>query len=53
MQQNLWEEALSIINKSINKESFQMWFKPTTFLSLNEEELRVGVPTEFSKNYLE
>jgi len=53
MQQNLWEETLSVINKSINKESFQMWFKPTTFLSLNEEELKVGVPTEFSKNYLE
>lgn len=53
MQENLWEETLSVINKSINKESFQMWFEPTTFLSLNEQELRVGVPTDFSKNYLE
>lgn len=53
MQRNLWEETLSVINKSINKESFQMWFKPTIFLSLNKEELRIGVPNKFFKDYLE
>lgn len=53
MKENLWDETLSIINKSINKESFKMWFKPTTFLSLDKDGLKVGVPNNFFKDYLE
>jgi len=53
---NLWDEALARIEAKVNRHSFATWFRPTTFLALRDNVLRVRVPnTQFRewllKNY--
>ena len=56
MSENLWDEVLAKIEAKVNRHSFATWFRPTSFLSLDSDRLRVAVPNAqfrewLSKNY--
>jgi chromosomal replication initiator protein len=56
MSENLWDEVLARIEAKVNRHSFATWFRPTSFLSLDSDRLRVAVPNAqfrewLSKNY--
>jgi len=57
MSENLWDEVLARVEGKINRHSFATWFRPTSFLSNDEQFLRIAVPNGqfrewLSKNYL-
>jgi chromosomal replication initiator protein len=57
MSEKLWDAVLARIEAKINRHSFATWFRPTLFLSQEDDALRIGVPNAqfrewLSKNYL-
>jgi chromosomal replication initiator protein len=57
MSENLWDEVLARVEGKINRHSFATWFRPTSYLSCDDQMLRVSVPNGqfrdwLSKNYL-
>jgi chromosomal replication initiator protein len=57
MSETLWDEVLARVERKVNRHSFATWFRPTSFLSSDDETLRVAVPNAqfrewLSKNYL-
>ena len=49
---NLWDEVLAKVEAKVNRHSFATWFRPTTFLSLRESQLAIGVPNAQFKEWL-
>jgi chromosomal replication initiator protein len=49
---NLWDEVLAKVESKVNRHSFATWFRPTTFLSLQDGRLRIGVPNAQFKDWL-
>jgi chromosomal replication initiator protein len=49
---NLWDEVLAKVESKVNRHSFATWFRPTTFLSLRESQLAIGVPNAQFKDWL-
>ena len=57
MSENLWDEVLARVEGKINRHSFATWFRPTGYLSSDDQTLRISVPNGqfrdwLSKNYL-
>jgi len=50
---SIWHECLSIIESSINPQSYTTWFKPIVPVGLNGETLTVEVPSQFFYEWLE
>ncbi|TKC16659.1 chromosomal replication initiator protein DnaA [Robertmurraya kyonggiensis] len=50
---DLWNQALSSIEKMISKPSFDTWLKATTAHSLKKDTLTVTAPNEFARDWLE
>ncbi|GIN64517.1 chromosomal replication initiator protein DnaA [Robertmurraya siralis] len=50
---DLWNNALSSIEKKISKPSFDTWLKSTTAHSLKKDTLTVTAPNEFARDWLE
>jgi chromosomal replication initiator protein len=48
-----WGQCLSIIEDSINPQSFTTWFKPINPLELAEQNLTLEVPSQFFYEWLE
>ncbi len=51
--QELWQTVLGEMELSISKASFTTWFKNTSIQELNDDEIIVGVPNIFAKEWLE
>ena len=49
----LWQAVLGEIELSVSRGSYVTWFKNTTLLKNQDDELVVGVGTVFIKNQLE
>ncbi len=49
---NIWDEVLARVEAKVNRHSFATWFRPTTFLSLRESRLAIGVPNAQFKEWL-
>ncbi|MFC4768473.1 chromosomal replication initiator protein DnaA [Effusibacillus consociatus] len=49
----LWQKALSLLENTLSKPSFETWFKATRPLSLEGNTLVVGVPNDFARDWLE
>jgi chromosomal replication initiator protein len=51
---NLWDDVLARIenDNKVNRHSFATWFRPTTYQSLEESRLIVGVPNAQFKEWL-
>jgi chromosomal replication initiator protein len=50
---DLWNKALSSIEKKISKPSFDTWLKSTSAHSLKKDTLTVTAPNEFARDWLE
>lgn len=48
----IWEKALGIIKDYLSKPSFETWFKTTEVIEESEEKLKIGVISEFAKDWL-
>ncbi len=53
MANAIWQAVLGEIEVSIPRASFATWFKNTTLLESNENEVVIGVPNVFTKQQLE
>ena len=51
--EQLWQSIMGELELSISKASFTTWFKDTGIVSIAQEEVIVGVPSGFAKEWLE
>ena len=51
--EQLWQAVMGELELSISKASFTTWFKNTSIISMDSEEVTVGVPNGFAKEWLE
>jgi len=51
--QRIWEAALGRLQVQLTRPTFDTWLRDTRGLSLDEGNLRVGVPTTFAAEWLE
>jgi len=49
----LWQKALSIIEKQVSKPSFETWLKSTKPLRFENNTIVIEVPNDFAKDWLE
>ncbi len=49
---NVWEEVLARVETKVNRHSFYTWFKPTTFLGVDDQAITVKVPNGLFKDWL-
>lgn len=49
----LWDEALSIIEKRLSKPSFETWLKSTSAHGLQGDHIIITAPNEFARDWLE
>ncbi|AZR74303.1 chromosomal replication initiation protein DnaA [Anoxybacter fermentans] len=49
----IWEETLKIIKSKLSKPSFDTWLKSTEAISIDENQIIVQAPNEFSREWLE
>ena len=52
MQGNMWESLLSSIEKRINHQSFNTWFRPITFSHFEDPIIFVRVPNRFFVDWI-
>lgn len=50
-----WNDCLRLIANNINRQQFDTWFAPITFIRFDEDErqLTLGLPSPFIKEYIE
>ena len=51
--EQLWQAVMGELELSISKASFTTWFKNTSIISIDQEDVIVGVPSGFAKEWLE
>src|SRR5450830_1230458 len=49
---SLWEKALKILEKQLNKNSFDTWLKPLKPLGCHDNTIIIEVPNNFSRGWL-
>ncbi|MFC7395124.1 chromosomal replication initiator protein DnaA [Scopulibacillus cellulosilyticus] len=50
---DLWKQALALIEKKLSKPSFETWLKSTTAHSLRDDTITITAPNEFARDWLE
>ncbi len=50
---NLWTEVLKHLEKKLSKPSFETWLQGTTPITMYDSTIIVGVPNDFTKEWLE
>ncbi len=49
----VWENCLALLEKSIRRQSFYTWFRPTKGISSSDAEFKIGVPNRFVAEWLQ
>jgi len=52
MSADLWDQILARVEGKINRHSFATWFRPTTYVDLDSQRLRVAVPNAQFREWL-
>ena len=47
-----WQQVLGIIEKKVNQQSYNTWFKPTQLIKHDDKALYVRVPNAFFQDWL-
>src|SRR5947208_12999881 len=47
-----WQQVLDIVQKKINQQSYNTWFKPTQLIKYDDKALYVRVPNAFFQDWL-
>lgn len=50
---DLWQKALSIIEKQVKSPAFETWFKSTKPIDLDNHTMVIRVPNDFARDWLE
>lgn len=50
---SIWERTLETIKSKLSKPSFDTWLKSTEAISMDEKQIIIQVPNEFSREWLE
>ena len=50
--EEVWQAVLSGLEKTVNKQSFDTWFKPVQFLRASEDLIEIGVPNRFCLDWI-
>ena len=48
-----WQNCLKLINEKLPNQLFDLWFKPITFVSYNNDVLTLGVPNKHVPEFVE
>jgi chromosomal replication initiator protein len=49
---DVWDRCLEALQKDLNRQSFETWFKPTRGALVDEKTLQVFVPNEFFRDWI-
>jgi chromosomal replication initiator protein len=49
---DVWQAVLEIVEKKVNQQSFNTWFKPTQLIKYDDKALYVRVPNAFFQDWL-
>jgi len=49
----LWQKVLNQLKTQLSKPTFEMWFKNTTVIEDTEKSLKIGVPSEFARDWIQ
>lgn len=49
---NTWQQVLSVVERKINRQSYNTWFKPTQLIRTDETALYIRVPNVFFQDWL-
>ena len=49
----IWQLALSEIEKNLSRPSFETWLKTTKPVSIHDQSILVEVPNEFTRDWME
>jgi len=49
----IWNEALTLMEKELNKPSFETWLKSTEAINLSQKTAFIAVPNQFAKEWLQ
>ncbi len=52
MAKNIWDEALGVLEKRLNKQLLETWFRRTKFVSFRDGVLLLEVPSRFFRDWL-
>src|SRR5882762_1889416 len=47
-----WQQVLDVVQKKINQQSYNTWFKPTQLIKYDDKALYVRVPNAFFQDWL-
>ncbi|MCD5396977.1 MAG: chromosomal replication initiator protein DnaA [Candidatus Pacebacteria bacterium] len=53
IKKNIWQTVLAEIEINISKINFETWFKNTDIISIQNNVVKIGVPNNFTKEWLE
>ena len=53
MELQLWEKVLTSLKSNINKQSFDMWFKDTSPIAINDSSITINVADDVAKRHIE
>ncbi len=49
----MWEQCLAIIRDNVSEQAFKAWFSPLKPVSLEDSVLKLSVPSDFYREYIE
>lgn len=49
----IWREALELISQQVNEGTFRIWFEPTVGLGFSDGVYRIGVASDFAKDWID
>lgn len=49
----LWQKVLNQLKTQLSKPTFEMWFKNTSVIDDSENCLKIGVPSEFARDWIQ
>lgn len=50
--EEVWKAVLSSIEKTVNKQSFETWFKPMSVVGLTDSSIEIAVPNKFVSEWI-
>lgn len=51
--EDIWNKSLSIIEKKVGSNAFELWFKPIKLSTLKENNAAIEIPNRFFKDWIE
>src|SRR4030042_1764151 len=50
--ENLWSRVIDSLKERVGQQNFDIWIKPISFVSMEEEKLELEVPNRFFKEWI-